>query len=62
MALLKLDPAATMDVSPLDNDTYEINEIVVLGRALSGFGVVSAHTDVKRVVDVCKALGSIGGD
>lgn len=56
VALLHLDPSATMDVSPLDDDAYELDQVLVFGRVLRGFGPVTADTDVRRIVAVCTAM------
>jgi hypothetical protein len=45
-----------MDVSPLDDDAYELDQVLVFGRVLRGFGPVTADTDVRRIVAVCTAM------
>ena len=36
LALLQLDPDASMDVSPLPDGSYELGEVRVFGKALTG--------------------------
>lgn len=45
-----------MDVSPLAEDAYELEQVLVFGRVLRGFGPVTADTDVRRIVAVCTAV------
>lgn len=52
--LLEADPQATMDVSARDDGEYDLHSVLLRGRRLeSGFGTITAQTNVRRLFEVC---------
>ena len=56
--LLRLDSEASMEVVELCEDEYQLNSVCVHGHLLQGFGIVTGATDVRRIVEVCKATAT----
>ncbi|KAL3930967.1 MAG: hypothetical protein SGPRY_001315 [Prymnesium sp.] len=54
--LLQLDPQATMQVTRLSDEEFDVSSINIGGQTLQDVGVVTAETNVGHILLVCKHI------